>query len=55
MTAQIIDGKALSKRLREGFLRIIEANPQRCVRIDAVGDLDEVEARVWRAVEERLL
>lgn len=48
-------GPAFHQRLREGFLRIVEANPQRCVRIDAVGTLEEVEARVWRAVEARLL
>ena len=48
-------GLEFHRRLREGFLRIVEANPHRCIRIDAVGDLDEVEARVWRAVEDRLL
>lgn len=48
-------GPAFHQRLREGFLRIVEANPQRCVRIDAVGTLEEVEARVWRTVEARLL
>ena len=48
-------GVEFHQRLREGFLRICEANPQRCVRIDAVGTLEEVEARVWSAVEDRLL
>lgn len=48
-------GLAFHQRLREGFLKIVEANPDRCVRIDAVGDLDTVEERVWRAVQERLL
>lgn len=48
-------GLAFHQRLREGFLKIVEANPARCVRIDAVGDLDTVEERVWRAVQERLL
>ena len=48
-------GLAFHQRLREGFLKIVEANPDRCVRIDAVGGLDTVEERVWRAVEERLL
>ena len=43
------------QRLREGFLRIVEANPQRCVLIDAVGSLEQVEARVWQAVQDRLL
>ena len=48
-------GLAFHQRLREGFLRIVEAHPERCVLIDAVGSLDEVEARVWRAVQDRLL
>ena len=48
-------GLEFHQRLREGFLRIFEANPQRCVRIDAVGTLEEVEARVWAAVVDRLL
>ncbi|MEC8457236.1 MAG: dTMP kinase [Pseudomonadota bacterium] len=48
-------GLEFHERLREGFLRIVEANPNRCVLIDAVGSPDEVEARVWRAVQDRLL
>ena len=48
-------GLEFHQRLREGFLKIVEANPQRCVLIDAVGSLDEVEARVWQAVQDRLL
>ena len=48
-------GLEFHERLREGFLRIVEANPHRCVLIAAVGSLDEVEARVWRAVQDRLL
>jgi len=48
-------GLEFHQRLREGFLRIVEANPNRCVLIDAVGSPDEVEARVWRAVQDRLL
>ena len=48
-------GLAFHQRLREGFLRIVETNPDRCVRIDAVGDLDTVEERVWRAVQARVL
>ncbi len=48
-------GLEFHQRLREGFLRIVEAHPERCVLIDAVGSLDEVEARVWRAVQDRLL
>ncbi|WP_299177306.1 dTMP kinase [uncultured Brevundimonas sp.] len=48
-------GLEFHQRLREGFLRIVETHPERCVRIDATGSLDEVEARVWRAVQDRLL
>jgi dTMP kinase len=48
-------GPAFHQRLREGFLRIVEAHPERCVLIDAVGSLEEVEARVWNAVRDRLL
>jgi dTMP kinase len=47
-------GLAFHERLREGFLAIARAEPGRCAVIDATGPLDEVEARVWAAVQERL-
>ena len=47
-------GVAFHERLREGFLMIAKAEPERCAVIDAVGSLDVVEARVWAAVGERL-
>jgi len=47
-------GQAFHERLREGFLAIARGEPGRCVVIDATGSLDEVEARVWAAVDERL-
>jgi dTMP kinase len=47
-------GQAFHERLREGFLAIAKAEPGRCAVIDATGDLDAVEARVWAAVDERL-
>jgi dTMP kinase len=47
-------GQAFHERLREGFLAIAKAEPSRCAVIDATGDLDAVEARVWAAVDERL-
>ena len=47
-------GLAFHERLRRGFLDIAAAHPQRCVVIDADGDQDAVEARVWAAVEARL-
>jgi dTMP kinase len=47
-------GQAFHERLREGFLGIAKAEPDRCAVIDAQGSLDDVEARVWAAVDERL-
>lgn len=47
-------GLAFHQRLRDGFLKIAEANPSRCVVLDATGPEDEVERRVWRVVEARL-
>ena len=47
-------GLEFHERLRRGFLDIAKAHPERCVVIDADGDQDAVEARVWAAVEGRL-
>ena len=47
-------GLAFHERLRAEFLRIAEAEPARCAVIDAAGTLDEVDARVWEAVSQRL-
>jgi dTMP kinase len=47
-------GQAFHERLREGFLAIAKAEPERCAVIDATGPLNEVEERVWAAVEARL-
>jgi dTMP kinase len=47
-------GQAFHERLREGFLAIAKAEPGRCAVIDATGDLDAVEARIWAAVDGRL-
>jgi len=47
-------GHAFHERLREGFLAIARSEPQRCAVIDATGEANEVEARVWEAVEARL-
>jgi dTMP kinase len=47
-------GLAFHERLREGFLEIARAEPQRCALIDAAGTLEEVEAQVWAAVAARL-
>ena len=40
--------------LAEGFLAIAKAEPDRCAVVDATGSLDEVEARVWASVQDRL-
>ena len=47
-------GLAFHERLRAGFLAIARAEPDRCTVVDACGTLDEVEAAVWAAVENRL-
>lgn len=47
-------GAAFHERLRNGFLRIAEAHPERCVVLDATGSEDEVEQRVWQVIEARL-
>lgn len=41
------------RKLREGFLKIAEKNPDRFVIIDANAEVDEMEAAVWRAVTSR--
>ncbi|MHB8287177.1 MAG: dTMP kinase [Caulobacteraceae bacterium] len=43
-------GEAFHQRLREGFLAIAEAEPQRCRVINADDSIDGVEAAVWAAV-----
>lgn len=47
-------GREFHERLREAFLHIAAREPQRCAVIDATGDPDVVETRVWAAVAERL-
>jgi dTMP kinase len=47
-------GMAFHERLREGFLAIAKAEPERCVVIAADDTIEAVEAAVWTAVETRL-
>jgi dTMP kinase len=47
-------GMAFHERLREGFLEIARAEPERCVVIDADGAIAAVEDAVWAAVQDRL-
>ena len=47
-------GPAFHQRLREGFLAIAKAEPERCVVLDGAGSIDAVAEAVWRTVAERL-
>ena len=47
-------GLAFHQRLRDGFLAIARAEPERCVVVDAAGSIEAVEAAVWAAVRSRL-
>ncbi len=42
--------KAFHQRLRDGYLAIAAAEPDRCVVVDADGEADDVAARIWAAV-----
>lgn len=42
-------------QLREAFRDVVQAEPERCVLIDASQSADNVAARIWLAVTERLL
>ena len=48
-------GLEFHQKLREGFLAVAEHHPERCVVLDATGEVDEVAERLWAVVEERLL
>jgi dTMP kinase len=47
-------GEVFHGHLKEAFLRIAAAEPDRCVVIDAAGAPDAVEARIWSQVAPRL-
>jgi dTMP kinase len=47
-------GLAFHQRLREAFLGIAAQEPDRCAVVDATGDPETVEARVWDVVRARL-
>ncbi len=47
-------GVEFHRRLREAFLAIARAEPERCVVIDAAADVDAVSAAVWTVVAGRL-
>lgn len=47
-------GLVFHQRLRQAYLDIAAAEPERCVVIDALGDIDAVAALIWAAVKPRL-
>ena len=47
-------GEAFHRRLRDAFLAIAGAEPDRCAVIDAAKSLGAVDAAIWTAVSERL-
>ncbi|MEE8258050.1 MAG: dTMP kinase [Sphingomonadales bacterium] len=47
-------GKDFHETLRGGFQAVAEANPERCVMIDASGEVADIEAAIKAAVFERL-
>ena len=48
------EGLAYHECLREGFLAIAEAEPGRCLIVDAAKGPEEVAASIWSAVQDRL-
>ena len=49
------ENQAFHEDLRQAFLKIAAAEPDRCVVIDASADPDAVEQQIWACVEDRLL
>ncbi|MHA1598941.1 MAG: dTMP kinase [Alphaproteobacteria bacterium] len=47
-------GRDFHERLRQGFLDIADGQPDRCVLIDATGDIDGIAGQVREAVSARL-
>lgn len=47
-------GLDFHRRLRQGFLDIAAANPQRCVVVSAEGSIDDVQSRIFNTVSSRL-
>ncbi len=48
-------GEAFHRRLREAYLRIARENPERCVVVDASGDMDAVEREIFDILRSRRL
>jgi dTMP kinase len=47
-------GRDFHERLRQGFLAIAAAEPQRCAVIDASRPPEEVHQAIWKVLRERL-
>lgn len=47
-------GLDFHRRLRQGFLEIAAAHPDRCAVVPANGSIEEVQARIWQLVTSRL-
>ena len=47
-------GQGFHQKLREGFLAIAKAEPERCALIDASADLETVGEAIWQTVRARL-
>jgi len=47
-------GEAFFTRVRDGFLAVAAASPERCVVLSGEGSVDEVSERIWQAVCARL-
>jgi dTMP kinase len=45
--------EAFHEQVRQGFLAVARAEPERCVVIDATSSEDAIAARIRRAVEQR--
>ncbi|MBN8197292.1 MULTISPECIES: dTMP kinase [Thalassospira] len=48
-------GLEFHQRLRDGFREIAAAEPERCCVVDALGDIDDVTARVIETVKNRIV
>lgn len=47
-------GTGFHERLRQGYLQIAKANPERCIIIDATRSIDQIAADLAKHVQERL-
>lgn len=48
-----MEGVELHQRVRQGYLSILDKEPERFVRIDASQDLEHVVADAWKTIENR--